>query len=112
MGRFLIWLLLIAAFCLGAAVSYYNWRPVTFNYLAGEVELPLIALLLLHFTAGLLVMWLFSAARIFLVSRDARRHERQVRELEAELKNLRNLPLAGTPAASAPARPAKASDAR
>ena len=44
MGRLLIALLLIAAFCLGAAVSYYNRADVTFYYLAGQVELPLIAL--------------------------------------------------------------------
>ncbi len=95
MVRLLVALLLLSAFCLGAAVSYYNWHPVAFNYLAGEVELPLIALLLLSFTCGLLVMWLLSVARMFLMGRETRRQASRVQELEAELKNLRSLPLAG-----------------
>lgn len=95
MGRLLITLLLLAAFCLGAAISYFNWHPVTFNYLAGEVDLPLIALLLAAFICGLVVMWLLNFARLFMLGREARRQSRQVRELEAELKNLRNLPLSG-----------------
>ena len=108
MVRLLVAVLLLAAFCLGAAISYYNWHPVTFNYLAGDVELPLIALLLLAFTLGLAVMGLLSVARVFLVSRESRRQARQVRELEAELKNLRNLPLAGMAPPAAPNPPKNA----
>ena len=103
MARLLITLLLLAAFCLGAAVSYYNWHEVSFNYLAGEVELPLIALLLLSFTCGLLVMWLLNFARMFLLGRETRRQARRLRELEDELKNLRNLPLPATLATAPPA---------
>jgi len=94
MGRLLVALLLLAAFCLGAAVSYYNWSAVTVHYLAGQVQLPLIALLLGAFVVGLLVMWLLNLARLFVLSRDSRRYQRQIREMEAELKSLRNLPLA------------------
>ena len=100
MGRLLVILLLLVAFCLGAAVSYYNWTPVTFKYLAGEVELPLIALLLAAFLLGLVVMWLLNFARIFMLGRESRRQQRQIRELEAELKSLRNLPLEAAPAAA------------
>jgi len=104
-GRLLIFLLLLAAFVLGAAVSYYNWAPVTFHYLAGQAELPLIALLLGAFLMGIFVMWLLNLARLFVLSRDSRRHQRQIRELEAELKSLRNLPLAQPGAPASP--PAK-----
>lgn len=104
MGRLFILLLLLAAFVLGAAVSYYNWAPVTFHYLAGQAELPLIALLLGAFLMGIVVMWLLNLARLFVLSRDSRRQQRQIRELEAELKSLRNLPLA-QPGAPAPASP-------
>lgn len=97
MGRLLVVLLLLAAFCLGAAVSYYNWSPVTFHYLAGQVDLPLIALLLGAFLLGIVVMWLLDLARLFVLSRDSRRQQHQIRELEAELKSLRNLPLAQAP---------------
>jgi len=104
MGRLLTALLLIAAFCLGAAVSYYNWSPVTFHYLAGQMQLPLIALLLGAFLAGTVVMWMLNLARLFTLSRDSRRLQRQVRELEAELKSLRELPLAQPAPVTAPSK--------
>ena len=93
MGRLLTILLLLAAFCLGAAISYYNWSSVTFHYLAGQAELPLIALLLGAFLTGVFVMWLLDFARLFVLSRESRRLQRQIVQLEAELKSLRNLPL-------------------
>lgn len=105
MGRVVTLLLLLAAFCLGAAISYYNWSSVTFHYLAGQAELPLIALLLGAFLAGVVVMWLLDFARLFVLSRDSRRQQRQIVQLEAELKSLRSLPLEsgapGPPAGSA-----------
>ena len=94
MGRLLTALLLLAAFCLGAAISYYNRADVTFHYLAGQAELPLIALLFGAFLLGVVVMWLLDLARLFVLSRESRRQQRQVAQLEAELKSLRNLPLA------------------
>lgn len=97
MGRLLVTLLLIATFCLGATISYFNWSPVTFHYLAGQAELPLIALLLAAFVLGVLVMGLLNLARVFTLGRESRRQARQIRELEAELRSLRNLPLAGAP---------------
>jgi uncharacterized integral membrane protein len=103
MVRLLVALLLIAAFCLGAAVSYFNWNAVTFSYLAGEVQLPLIALLLAAFVLGVIVMSLLNLARFFVLGRESRRHQRQIRELEAELKNLRNLPLEGGASSPPPA---------
>jgi len=107
MGRLLVTLLLLAAFCLGAAVSYFNWAPVSFHYLAGQTQLPLIALLLGAFLLGVVVMWLLNLARVFVLSRDSRRQQRQIRDLEAELKSLRDLPLAqaSPPAASPSALP-------
>src|SRR5690349_2400710 len=94
MGRLVLIVLLVAGFVLGAAVSYYNRYDVTFHYLAGQVELPLIALLLGAFFTGVVVMWLLSVARLFGLSRESRRQQRHIRELEAELRSLRELPLA------------------
>ena len=106
MGRLLVTLLLIATFCLGAAVSYFNWTPVTFHYLAGQSELPLIGLLLAAFVFGVLVMGLLNLARVFTLGRETRRQARQIRELEGELKSLRNLPLATPPTAGTPQKDA------
>jgi putative membrane protein len=105
MGRLATLLLLLAAFCLGAAISYYNWSAVTFHYLAGQAELPLIALLLGAFLAGVVVMWLLDFARLFVLSRESRRQQRQIVQLEAELKSLRNLPLDAGAAPSPPTQP-------
>jgi uncharacterized integral membrane protein len=106
MGRIVTLLLLVVAFCLGAAISYYNRADVTFYYLAGQVELPLIALLFGAFVLGVAVMWLLDLARLFVLSRDSRRQQRQIAQLEAELKSLRNLPLAQG-GAEPPAPPAR-----
>lgn len=100
MWRLITIMLSLAVFCLGAAVSYFNWTTVTFNYLAGQAEMPLIALLLAAFVLGVLVTGLLDFARIFMLRRDQRRQQRQIRELEAELRSLRNLPLANSPAPS------------
>lgn len=101
MVRLLVLLLLVVAFCVGAAIGYFNQASVTFHYLAGEVQLPLIALLFLAFLTGVGVAWLLTMARMYLVLRDHRRQLQQIRDLEAELKSLRNLPLA---AANPPAK--------
>ena len=98
MGRIVTLLLLVAAACFGAAISYYNRADVAFHYLAGQLELPLIALLFGAFLLGVVVMWLLDLARLFVLSRDGRRQQRQILQLEAELKSLRNLPLAPAPA--------------
>ncbi len=107
MGRLATALLLIVAFCLGAAISYYNRADVTFHYLAGQAELPLIALLFGAFLVGVVVMWLLDLARLFTLSRDSRRQQRQILQLEAELKSLRNLPLAQGDAGPPATTPAK-----
>ena len=106
MGRLVVTVLLIATFCLGAAISYFNWTPVAFHYLAGQTELPLIGLLLAAFTVGVVVMGLLNLARVFTLGRETRRQARQIRELEGELKSLRNLPLANPPTAGTPPKDA------
>ena len=104
MWRLITTVLLLAVFCLGAALSYFNWSPVTFNYLAGQAEMPLIGLLLAAFVLGVAVMGLLNLARIFMLGRESRRQLRQIRELEAELKSLRNLPLATPSPTNVPAK--------
>jgi lipopolysaccharide assembly protein A len=104
-GRLIVILLLVATFCVGVALSFFNWTTVRFHYLAGEVESRLILLLLASFLMGMLLMGLFSFARMFMLGRESRRQQRQIRELESELKSLRNLPLA--PATAPPNPPAK-----
>ena len=91
--RVLVWVLLILAAGVGAAFSYYNWASVPFNYLAGQTELPLIALLLSAFVLGTAVGLLLMAGKLWGLGRDSRRLRKQIDNAEAELKSLRNLPL-------------------
>lgn len=111
MGRLIVALLLVASFCLGAAISFHNWSPVSFNYLAGQAELPLIALMLAAFVVGVAVMGLLNLARLFSLRRETRRQQRQIRELEAELKSLRELPLAASSVPPPPKSPVPAKNA-
>lgn len=88
-------LLLLVVLCFGAAMSYYNWNSVPFNYLAGQTEVPLIALLIAVFVLGVLLALLLCAGRIVGLRAEQLRLRRQLSNAQAELKNLRNLPLQG-----------------
>lgn len=102
MRKLLSILLLLAGFCLGAAISYFNWTPVTFDYLAGQVEVPLIALLLAAFLSGLAVMGLLNLGRGWVLKRDARKLQNRLSLAETELKNLRNIEWAAPSAQPGP----------
>src|SRR5690348_5810351 len=98
MPRLLVWLLLIVAASIGAAFGYYNSSSVPFHYLAGQTELPLIALLLSAFLLGTVVGLLLMIAKIWGQGRENRRLRHRLDNAEAELKSLRNLPVGGAPA--------------
>lgn len=89
----LIGALLLAAAALGGLIGFFNATPVPFNYLAGEVELPLIALLLAACGFGVLVTLALGLGKYWRLGSQIRHLRRQLRDSEAELKNLRNLPL-------------------
>lgn len=96
MTRLLLAIFLIAALCLGAALSYYNLAPVRLHYLAGQVELPLIAVMLGAFLAGMLLGLLVGLVRQITQRAELAAVRRQLRNAQAELKNLRSLPLRET----------------
>lgn len=97
MGRILLLILILLILCLGVAVGYYNAQVVTFNYLVGAREMPLIGLILLVMAAAMLLTLLVCASRILALKNDNRRLRKKLRDADAELKNLRNLPLKDTP---------------
>lgn len=88
-------LLLILVFCLGAAISYSNADPVSFDYLLGTVQMRLMLLLLLVFALGVIITVLLCGFRMLTQRREIARLRKQLRGTETELKNLRNLPLKG-----------------
>lgn len=86
-------LLLIAVFCFGASIGYFNATPVQFDYLIGAVQIKLVVLLLMVFGIAVIVTLVLCSVRLLGQHAELRRLRRQLREMETELKNLRNLPL-------------------
>lgn len=95
MWRIVLMLLLVAVLVLGASIGYFNAQSVRFDYLFGEWQVPLIALLIADFALGVLIALVFASARILSLRLELRRLRSRVRDHETELRNLRNLPLAG-----------------
>lgn len=93
MRRLLATLLLAALFLLGAALGWYNWGRVHLDYLAGSLDAPLFSIVLGAFATGVVLTLLVTAGRIFGLKREISRARRQLSDTEAELRNLRNLPL-------------------
>lgn len=94
MMRILFAVLLGLVLILGASVGYFNAQPVTFNFLFGEWQMPLIALLIGTFIVAALLTLFVMFARLFTLHAEIRRLKKQLRDTDAELKSLRNLPLA------------------
>lgn len=93
MIRVLIIISLMLVLALGIAIGFFNAQPVTFNYLAGSVQLPLIALVMGEFFLVALLTALLCWARIFGLKGEIRRIRKQLKDAQAELQSLRNLPL-------------------
>lgn len=94
MPRILILVVLIVVLALGACVGYFNAQSVEFFYLIGSIKLPLIALIMSVFLAGVVLTLALTVIRILGLKGEVRRLRRQLHDTETELKNLRNLPVA------------------
>ncbi|WP_293371961.1 LapA family protein [Nevskia sp.] len=95
MLRLLTVVLLVLVFAIGAGLGYFNAERVTFDYLFGTTEVRVAVLVAVSFIAAALLTLLLCGLRILRLHRDIRRLRKQLRDSETELKNLRNLPLAG-----------------
>jgi len=84
---------ILLVLALGVAIGFFNAQPVSFNYLAGTLQLPLIALVMGEFFLVALLTALLCWARIFGLKGEIRRIRRQLKDAQAELQSLRNLPL-------------------
>jgi hypothetical protein len=85
--------LVVAVMVGGWGLAHENGAPVRVSYLWGAVELPLWQALLWFFAGGFALAgsgWLWLGVRSRLVER---RYRKAVGGLEAEIHQLRNLPL-------------------
>lgn len=111
--RALVLALLVGAMIGGWQFAAENQQPVRVHYLAGELpDTALWKVILVSFASGaalLTLFMMFSSARNGLVSR---RYRKAIGGLEAEVHQLRNLPLApDSEAQGAPAGAAQAEGA-
>ncbi|WP_420466167.1 LapA family protein [Panacagrimonas sp.] len=91
--RILALLALAIFLVLGASVGYFNAQTVEFDYLAGKIELPLIALVIGEFVLAVLLTLLICMGRMLALKNEVRRLRKQILNTDAELKALRELPL-------------------
>lgn len=87
--RAVLLILLLVMLVLGASVGYFNAQTVTLNYLIGQVELPLIAILIADFLFGVLLALLLVSARLLRARSEVSRLRRQLRDAESEMRSLR-----------------------
>lgn len=85
--------IILLVLALGVAIGFFNAQPVVFNYLAGTLQVPLIALVMGEFFLVAALTALLCWARIFGLKGEIRRLRRQLKDAQAELQSLRNLPL-------------------
>ncbi len=93
MTRILLLVLLVVVLVLGATVGYFNAQTVSFDYLFGLWEVPLIALLIAAFACGIVLALLAAAGRIFALRLEVRRLRSRIQDHDIELRNLRELSL-------------------
>lgn len=91
--RVLVLVVLAVFLLLGAAIGYFNAQVVEFDYLAGRLELPLIALLVAEFVFAVLLTLLICMGRMLALKAEIRTLRKRVRTTDAELKTLREIPL-------------------
>ena len=93
MLRILLLILILGFVFLGASVGYFNATEVEFNYLAGTIKLPLIALLVGVFLVSAIFTLLICYARMLVLKAENRSLRKRLKKTESELKTLRDLPL-------------------
>ena len=103
-ARRILFVALLVALPIGAyQFVSRNEQPIAIDYLAGRVEgIEIWQAVGLCFAAGFLLGWLFALLLGARRTLEARRYRKAVRALEAEVHQLRNLPLYPDEAAAAP----------
>lgn len=96
MSRLVSFVLVLVLVLLGLAFAVGNAKPVEVNYFLATRELPLAMTLVLALVLGALIGLLFSLTMMIRLKRETLRLRRQVRLVEQEVINLRNIPIKDT----------------
>lgn len=93
MLRWIAIFIFLCVFVVALLFAYANGSTVQLSYVAGEIQVHLSSALLGAAIIGWLLGLLSSLAVIFRLKREAWKLKRSIRDAEAEIRNLRNLPL-------------------
>ena len=93
MLRWIAIIVFVCVFALALLLAYANGATVTLDYLAGRLQVHLASAILGALIIGWLLGILSSVLVIFRLKRETWRLKRSVHDAEAEIRNLRNLPL-------------------
>jgi len=93
MSRLVSVVLVFILAILGLAFAAINAKPVELNYFLATREVPLAMTLVLTLVFGALVGLLFSLGMVIRFKRETLRLRRQIRIVEQEVTNLRNIPI-------------------
>lgn len=90
------WVAVVVVLCIFAAalfLAYANGSVVTLDYIAGRAHVHLASAILGAACVGWILGIISSLLVIFRMKRETWRLRRALRDAEAEIRNLRNLPL-------------------
>jgi lipopolysaccharide assembly protein A len=93
MLRWIAIIIFLCVFVVALLFAYANGSNVQVSYLIGDLQVHLSSALLGAAIIGWLLGLLSSLAVIFRLKREAWKLKRSIRDAEAEIRNLRNLPL-------------------
>ena len=89
MARILGILVVLVVVILGISFAVLNAQPVTINYYLGAEEAPLALIVVLAFTAGVLLGLVGGIFKVIGLANEARRLRRELRRVEKEVVSLR-----------------------
>lgn len=93
MFRWIAIILFVCIFVIALILAYANGTTVTLSYLVGSARVHLSSALLGAGIIGWLLGLLSGLVVVFRLKRETWRLNRSIRDAEAEIRNLRNLPL-------------------
>jgi uncharacterized membrane protein YciS (DUF1049 family) len=93
MLRLLRNLVLLFALVLGVTFGFFNFQLVTVDLLLSEVRVPLVVVLILDFVLGFGLALLLLLARTLKLRTDLARERRHLKDAQAEIRNLRSMPI-------------------
>lgn len=93
MLKLVSWITIIAMLALAITFAFFNKATVPFNFLLGEIKLPLYVLLFGSLLCGVLIGLGLDAILLFRQKLRIRKLEKDKSSAEKELSNLRKMPI-------------------